>query len=471
LNPSVSARLTGPIGTGIYEYPKTHQRIFFKGDAPSDPVARRDYASQIIRRIAERAFRRPVDERALSRLTDIAMSSDNFERGIAQAITAVLTSPRFLYRAELQPTPDDPKSVHPIDEYALASRLSYLLWLSLPDDELKNLASAGKLRANLQPQLKRMLADKKSARFFEDFPGQWLRTRNVLMAPNSRDGAVLDPLRGAMKRETDMLFEHICRNDRDLMELITADYTFVNEKLANFYGIDGVEGDDFVKVSLPPSSHRGGVLTQGSFLMSTSNPNRTSPVKRGLYVLDTFWGMTPPPPLPNVPSLEDARVHGVAPKTISEQLAAHRNEPQCATCHVHFDPIGVALENYDLIGRWRDIENDQKIAPHETTVSGETLCGVEDIRKLFTSRPDLFYRGLTEKLMTYALGRGLGPSDSPTIDRIADDLAANHGKFSILLLDLVNSPQFQLRRGDDGVPVEPPQKKEPAAVNVRKVSR
>jgi hypothetical protein len=276
------------------------------------------------------------------------------------------------------------------------------------------------------------------------------------MTPNSRQSGILDPLRTAMKRETEMLFEHVVRNDHDLLELITADYTFVNKALAEFYEIKGVEGEGFEKVSLPPESHRGGILTHSSFLVSTSNPNRTSPVKRGLYVLDTFWGIEPPPPLPNIPSLEDAKVDGVTPKTVREQLAAHRADAACAACHSHFDPIGVALENYDLIGRWRDAEMGEKITPSEQTVTGETLTGIEDIRKLFASRPDRFYRGITAKLMTYAIGRGLQPYDAVTIDRIAGDLAANNGKFSTLLLGIVQSPEFQKRRGDDGVPPEQP---------------
>jgi hypothetical protein len=456
LNPFLHARLTGPIGTGVYEYPDSHKRVFFNGAAPADPEARRSYARAILRRLADRAFRRPIDESSLERLSDLAVASDNFEAGVAQAISAILTSPRFLYRAELQPTPDDPKAIHLIDEYALASRLSYLLWLSIPDQQLTELAAAGTLRSNLEPELRRMLADKKSARFFVDFPGQWLRTRNVLMTPNSRQVDILDPLRPAMKRETDMLFEHVARNDLDLMELITADYTFVNKELADFYGIKGVDGKELEKVALPPDSHRGGIFTHSSFLVSTSNPNRTSPVKRGLYVLDTFWGIEPPPPLPNIPSLEDAKVNGVTPRTVREQLAVHREDAACAACHAHFDPIGVSLENYDLIGRWRDSEMGEKIVPNEQTVSGETLTGVDDLRKLFASRPDKFYRGITQKLMTYAIGRGLQPYDAVTIDRIADELARNDGKFSALLLGIVTSPQFQKRRGDDGLPPEQP---------------
>jgi hypothetical protein len=460
LNPFLHARLTGPIGTGVYEYPDSHKRVFLNGAAPTDPAERRAYAKTILNRLADRAFRRPIDDSSLERLTDLAMRADgvdhNFEAAVGQAISAILTSPRFLFRAELQPSPDDPKLIHLIDEFALASRLSYLLWLSIPDDVLRDLAAAGKLRENLEPQLKRMLDDKKSARFFEDFPGQWLRTRNVLMTPNSRQGGILDPLRPDMKRETEMLFEHIVRNDLDLMELIAADYTFVNEELAEFYEIPGVTGKEFRKVTPPPESRRGGILTHASFLVSTSNPNRTSPVKRGLYVLDTFWGIEPPPPVPNIPSLEDAKVDGVTPRTVREQLAAHRADPACAACHSHFDPIGVSLENYDLIGRWRDAEAGEKIEPSELTTSGETLTGVDDVRKLFQSRPDKFYRGVTQKLMTYALGRALQPYDAVTIDRIADELVKDNGKFSTLLLGIVTSPQFQKRRGDDGTPPEQP---------------
>ncbi len=442
-------RLIGPLDSRG-EYPEPHRRIFFRGAAPEERTARRAYAREILQRIADRAYRRPTPAAMLDRLTDLALTNPQFERGIAQALVAVLTSPKFLYRAELQPQPDDPKAIHPIDEYALASRLSYLLWLSLPDDELRGLAERGELRKNVSAQLRRMLADPKAGRFFEDFPGQWLRTRNVLMTPVSRRDQAVDPVRGAMKRETEMLFEHIAREDKDLLELVTADYTFLDPGLARFYGVAAVEGDGFRKVTLPADSHRGGLLSQGTFLFSTSNPGRTSPVKRGLFVLENLLAVEVPPPPPSIPALEDAKTNGRTPQTIREQLEAHRADKSCAACHAHFDPIGLALENFDAISRWRDTERGEPIKPSEVTTTGQKLTGVGDLKKLFVDRKEQFYHSITQKLLTYALGRGLEPSDAVTVDRITTELLANGGRFSTLLAAIVASPPFQTRRGDDG---------------------
>jgi hypothetical protein len=325
-----------------------------------------------------------------------------------------------------------------------------LLWLSLPDEELRGLAARGELRKNLHPQLQRMLADPKSGRFFEDFPGQWLRTRNVLMTPIARSDETVDAVRGAMKRETEMFFEHIARNDRDLLELVTADYTFVDRGLAKFYGLPAVEGDGFQKVTLPAESHRGGLLTQGTFLFSTSNPGRTSPVKRGLFVLENLLATPPPPPPPSIPALDDAKANGVTPKTVREQLAIHREDKSCAACHAHFDPLGLVLENYDAVSRWRTTERGEPIAPSEKTVTGQTLTSVGDLKQMFIARKHQFYQCVSEKLLTYALGRGLEPSDAVVVDRIADRVQAEGGKFSTLLAAVVESAAFQTRRGDDG---------------------
>jgi hypothetical protein len=464
---------TGPLGTEFAEYSEAHRRIFFKGEAPADPSAREQYAREIMDRIAPRAFRRPVDSETIDGLTALAMRNESFKAGVAQSLAAILTSPKFFYRAETQPQPDDPKAIHPLDDYALASRLSYLLWLSIPDDELMQEAKAGTLRKNLRSQVDRMLADRRSERFFEDFPGQWLRTRNVLMTAISKDEK-LAPVRGAMKKETEMLFEHIARNDRDLIELITADYTFVNKSLAAYYGLPGtnaLDGAEFKKVALAADSKRGGILTHGSFLVASSNPNRTSPVKRGLFVLENLLAVEPPPPPPDIPPLDDAKVGGVTPKTVREQLAVHRENKACAACHAHFDPIGVVLENYDLIGQWRDKENGEPIQAQERAVTGDTLAGIEDLRNFFAARKEKFYRGTTEKLMTYALGRGLEPYDAVTVDRIAAAVAADGGKFSTLLAGVIESPAFLTRRGDNGEakdaprlaipPIPPPEKRRP----------
>ncbi len=444
-------QLTGPLDSDVRSYPEAHQRIFFNGNPPEGEVERRGYAGEILRRIADRAFRRPIDDARLDRLAEIAIRNASFETGVGQAITAILASPRFLFRAETQPQPDDPESMHLIDEFALASRLSYLLWLSLPDEELSKLAREGTLRENLEPQVRRMLADEKAKRFFEDFPGQWLRTRNVLMTPISRLDSEINHLRDSMKKETEMLFEHIARSDADLVELVTANYTFVDRPLADYYGIKGHTGGGFERIELTPESRRGGILTHGSFLISTSNPNRTSPVKRGLFVLENLLAAEPPPPPPDTPSLDEATsAAGEEPKTVREQLAFHRESKACASCHKHFDPIGLVLENYDLIGRWRDHEKGVPIQPDETTVTGHHLAGIDDLRSFFNDRKDRFYRGAAEKLLTYALGRGLDPMDSPTVDQITAQMVSDGGKFSTLLMGVIASPQFQSRRGDDG---------------------
>jgi hypothetical protein len=253
-----------------------------------------------------------------------------------------------------------------------------------------------------------------------------------------------------MKRETDMLFEYVAREDRDLIELLTADYSFLNERLAAYYGVSDVKGEEMRRVALP-GGRRFGVLTHASVLIATSNPNRTSPVKRGLFVLENLLGREVPPPPAAVGNLEDARADGKRPKTLREQLAVHREHKSCAACHAHFDPIGLALENFDQTGRWRDTERSgEPIDARTELVTGEAVSGVADLSRALAANKTVFYQCLTEKLMTYALGRGLEPTDAVTVDRIARRVAAEGGKFSVLLSEIVKSPQFQTRRGDGG---------------------
>lgn len=442
----------GPIDAGVAGvYPAPHRRIFFRGAAPADAAGRRAYATDVLRRLADRAFHRPVEAPVLEGLVEIAVRDDNFERGIGSALTAILSSSRFLFREEPAPRLAA-RASQPLDEHALATRLSYLLWVSVPDEELQGLASAGQLRANLAAQVRRMLADPKSERFFRDFSGQWLRTRNILMTAITPDRVAdrLNPVREPMKAETDLLFEHVARADRDLVELLTADYTFLNEPLAKFYGIAGVTGDHMRRVELPPDSRRGGVLTHGSILVSTSNPNRTSPVKRGVFVLENILGTPPPPPPAAVSELEEARRKGGEDlKTLRAQLAAHRADRACAACHAHFDPIGLALENFSYVGRWRESERGEAIDARGEMVTGETFNDFAGLRALLAGRKDKFYRCVTEKLMTYALGRGLEPHDAPTVDAITDRLLQENGRFSTLLMAVIESPAFQMRRGED----------------------
>lgn len=462
----LKVEFTGPLDAGIFaDYPETHRKIFFKGDAPADGAGREAYAREILRPLVTRAFRRPPDENTLSRLTKLALRDTNFERGIAQAISAMLASPRFLFREEPQPEPDNPRASHPVDDHALASRLSYLFWLTYPDEELSTLAAKGELRKNLQAQIRRMLADPKSKRFFEDFTGQWLRTRNILTASITpdRSSKLVDPVRKAMKEETDLLFEYIAREDRDLVELITADYSFLNQALAEFYGVNGVTGSEMQRVALPADSNRAGVLTHGSFLIATSNPNRTSPVKRGVFVLENLFGTPPPAPPPSIPSLEEAKKEGVELKTLRQQLAVHREDKSCAACHAHFDPIGLALETYSNIGKWRDADAGEPVDASGKMVTGEAFANFAELRGIIAARKDKFYRGLTEHLMTYALGRGLEPYDAATIDRISDKLLTDGGKFSTLITMLVESSAFQARRGDGERPTGTASHSGPAA--------
>ena len=456
----LSLAVVGPLRAGVHgDYPVPHQKLFFRGAAPNDAAERRTYAKDILRRVTNRAFHRPVDEPSLNRLTELALDDKNFERGIGSALTAILSSSRFLFREEPTAPNSTGSSTELLDEHALATRLSYFLWVSVPDDELFALASAGQLRAHLHSQMQRMLADPKSKRLFRDFSGQWLRTRNVLMTAIT-PGSVADrlnPVREPMKAETDLFFEYVARSDRDLIELLTANYTFLNEPLAKFYGIPDVAGEEMRKVMLPPGSHRGGVLTHGSILVSTSNPNRTSPVKRGVFVLDNILGTPPPPPPAAVPDLEEAKKHGDAElKTLRSQLAAHRADRACAACHAHFDPIGLALENFSYLGRWRDKERGEPVDASGKMVTGEEFTDFAGMQTVLASRKDKFYRGVTEKLMTYALGRGLDPSDAPTIDAITDRLLQDGGKFSTLLTAIIESPAFQKRRSDSALLAKSP---------------
>lgn len=446
--------LTGPLGKKTY--PKSHERLFFKGEAPQDLAARREYAREILRRVATRAFRRPVDDATLNRLTKLAtdtaaLPNKSFEAGVAHSIQAILVSPRFLFRAESQPRPDDPDEVHPIDEFALASRLSYFLWSSLPDDELIAQAAAGTLRKNLRSEVARMLADDRSDRFISDFVGQWLQTRDIegIQIESRRRFALLTlEVRRGLREETEHLISHIIRNDRDVMEVLTADYTFLNGALAKFYGFGDVTGSDFQKVSLPADSHRGGILTHSSFLTVTSNPTRTSPVKRGLFVLQNILGSPPPPPPPNVPALEEPRRGSERRVSLRTQLEIHRSKAECAGCHNRMDPIGLGLENFDAIGQWREEDGYEKINAEGQLVTGETFHGVEELRSILGTRREAFYRCLSGKLLTYALGRGLDHGDRCAVDRITQELLANDGKSMTLVMGVIESVPFQMRRGD-----------------------
>ncbi len=409
-------------------------------------------ARLILTAFGKRAFRRPLAANEVERFVWIYKEAlkrgGNFEQSVQTALTAVLVSPHFLFRGEIQANPDNPKVAGPISEWALASRLSYFLWSTMPDDALFAEAEKGTLRKNLDAQVKRMLADKKSAALVENYAGQWLQVRNLkLIQPDARTFPEWDRgLATAMERETEMLFETIMREDLSILDFIGADYTFVNERLAKHYDIPGIEGEAFVKVKLP-ANRPGGILGQGSFLTLTSNPTRTSPVKRGKFVLENILGTPPPPPPPEVPNLDDKNRKELT-GTLRQRMEQHRVDPTCASCHARMDPIGFGLEQFDGIGAWRQTDTGAVIDPKGQLASGETFQGPAELRTiLLTKKRGDFLRCAGEKMLTYALGRGLEFYDRTTIARLTASLEKDP-KFSNLILEVVKSVPFQQRRGE-----------------------
>ncbi len=453
----------GPLGTRIREYPPAHRRLFFPGPPAADVAGRRAQARAILEGLASRAFRRPVDGATLDRLVALAEAAEGpggrFETGVASAVAAILVSPRFLFRVEGRAEAREKAGQTPVqapgpggptrlDEHSLATRLSYLLHATGPDAELTALAARGALRDNLAAQVRRLLADRRSDRFVSRFVGQWLQTRDVESVPISteRFRPLTPAIRRLMRSETELLFAHLLREDRDLVELITADYSFLNAPLAAFYGLPAVEGPQMRKVALPPDGPRGGLLTHGSFLTVTSNPTRTSPVKRGLFLLDNVLGMPPPPPPPDIPSLDEPGKKGAPVRTMREQLAAHRADPACAGCHARMDPIGLALEGFDAVGRWRTEENGAPLDTSGRLVTGEAIAGLPDLRRQLAARREQLYRTVTRKLLVFALGRGLEPADACTVDKLVAELVAGGGRLSGLLVGIAQSPPFQMRK-------------------------
>jgi hypothetical protein len=445
--------VVGPLGGRVREYPPAHRRLFFRGAPPLDPAARAAYARDILAPLAERAFRRPVEPATLDRLLQLARATEEqtgrFESGIAQALQAILVSPRFLFRPETQPGADDRNLVFELDEHALAARLSYFLHGGPPDDRLSRLAARGELRAGLREEVRRLVRDPRADRFVARFVGQWLQTRDLDTVNISADHfrELTPALRRLMRQETELLFAHVLRGERDALELLTADYSFLNAALAKHYGLPAVEGPTMQRVTLPAGSDRGGILTQGSFLTVTSNPTRTSPVKRGLFVLDNLLGTPPPPPPPNVPSLTEPARDGSGPRTLRAQLAAHREDRACAGCHARMDPIGLALEGFDAIGRARSEESGQPVDTSGKLVTGEPITGAPGLRAALATRREGFYRTLTRKLMVFGLGRGLEPADECTVDATVAAMVRSGGRMTTLLAGIVESPAFQMRRG------------------------
>jgi hypothetical protein len=448
----------GPLGPLPFEaLPESHRKILVAPlKSGASPEERADAARQIVRRFADRGFRRPAKDDEVERLMKLWAMADKdgepFERSVQLALEAVLVSPHFLFRVETDPRPDDPKAKHEINDYELATRLSYFLWSSMPDDELFSLCQKGALRrdGNLEAQVRRMLKDPKAQALVDNFAGQWLQTRRLpTITPDKSAFPQFDEsLRAAMQKETELFFLHVMSEDRSVLEFLDADYTWANEPLAKLYGISGVSGDEFRRVSLA-GTHRGGLLTEASVLLITSNPGRTSPVKRGKWVLETLLGAPPPSPPPNVPALPDDKKAPLT-GTLRQRMEQHRADPICASCHKTMDPLGFGLENFDAVGGWRAQDGGQPIDASGVLPGGKTFDGVEGLRQILKAKKDQFARCLAEKMLTYALGRGLEDFDDAAVDQIAHAAAKNDYRFSAFAIEIARSAPFQLRRGASG---------------------
>ncbi len=403
-------------------------------------------AKRIISTLARRAWRHPVADAEIQtplRFYRDARKDNGFEGGIEMALRSVLVSPQFLFRIEQDPAGVAPGTAYRLSDLELASRMSFFLWSSIPDDELLDTAVQGKLKqpSVLEKQVRRMLADSRSEALVNNFAEQWLYLRNLSSAnPDARLFPDFDDnLRQAFRRETEMFFENIMREDRNVLDLLQANYTFVNERLAKHYGIPNVYGSRFRKVTFAPGDVRGGLLSQGSILTVTSYANRTSPVIRGKWILTNILGTPPPPPPPNVPPLKEAVDSGRV-LTMRERMAEHRANPACSGCHKLMDPVGFSLENFDAVGRFREADSGGGLP------DGSSFTGLGGLKKALLHRPELFVSTTTEKLLIYALGRGVEDFDGPAVRKIVQDARGRDYRFSSLVLGVVNSTPFQMRR-------------------------
>jgi hypothetical protein len=388
-------------------------------------------------------------------LVELADSDgENFATAVALGLQAALVSPHFLFRIELDPAPNDPLVVRELNDFELATRLSYFLWSSMPDEELFGLCRTQSLRQrdNLDAQVRRMLADGKSAALVENFAGQWLQLRNLkTAAPDKGTYPQFEPALGeAMRRETELFFTAVVKEDRSVLDFLDADFTFVNERLARHYGIADVKGEEFRKVPID-REQRGGVLLQASVLTVTSNPTRTSPVKRGKWVLENLLGAPPPAPPADVPPLAEVAA-AEATGSLRERMEQHRAKPDCAVCHNRMDPLGFGLENYDGVGAWRTTDAGFAIDSSGKLPNGQSFSGPRELKQILLARRDDFVRCLAEKMLTYGLGRGVEYSDKCAVADIAKSMAQNDYKFSSLILAVVHSDAFQKRRGKGSEP-------------------
>jgi hypothetical protein len=443
-----SLTINGPFNaTGPGDTPSRRRIFVCRSRGQGDDLA---CARRILGTLLRRAYRQPVHEPDLQSVLAFYVSGQReggFEMGVQRALKAILASPKFVFRSEQDPPNPPSGGVFRISSLELASRLSFFLWSSIPDDELLKVASEGRLRdpAALERQVRRMLADPKSAALVGNFAGQWLQLRNLKsVQPNSDAFPDFDDnLRQSFQRETELFFESVMREDRSVLDLLRADYTFLNERLARHYGVPDIYGSRFRRVTITDEARKG-LLGQGSILAVTSHAERTSPVVRGKWILDNLLGTPPGAPPPDVPSLKENE-KGQQPKRMREMLAEHRARAACATCHNVMDSIGFAMENFDAVGAWRTREPGGPLDTSGELADGTVVDGIVDLRRALLSRPDVFVRTLTEKLLTYALGRGLGYHDMPAVRTMVRQSAGNDYRFSSIVSAIVTSAPFQMR--------------------------
>src|SRR5947207_3722266 len=433
----------GPYGAKVPGDTPSRRKIFIR--RPSGSQHEDTCATKIITALARRAYRRAIQADEIPALLipyKTARDHGTFEDGIRMALERILVSPNFLFRVEIDPPGITPGTAYRIRDLELASRLSFFLWSTIPDDELFDIAARGRLKepAVLEQQVRRMLADPRANTLVSNFVNQWLYLRNmenVLPDPVAFPGFD-ENLRFALRRETDLFFQSMLKEDRSILDLLRADYTFLNERLARHYGISGIHGTEFRRVSLT-NEERKGLLGKGSVLTVTSYPNRTSPTLRGKWLLENILGSPPPPPPPNVPSLkEDQDVRNL---TMRQRMELHQSNAACSSCHSRMDPLGYALENFDGLGRWREGVDSSGTLPDGTRVDGPV-----GLRNVLLSKKDQFIRTVTERLLTYALGRGVEPTDMPAIRKIIRNAASNDYRWSSLIIGVVTSVPFQMRR-------------------------
>jgi mono/diheme cytochrome c family protein len=454
--PAISqVSVTGPyVPTGVADTP-SRRRVFVCRPAGQDRAQEERCAGTILSTLMRRAYRHPVAAADVAgpmafyrEARELPPPDGGFDAGIAAALSAVLANPEFLFRVERDPQKVAAGGAYRVSDLELASRLSFFLWSSIPDDELLEAAVRGRLGqpGELEKQARRMLADRRSFNLATNFAGQWLRLRNIdAVNPNAslyRDFD--DNLRQAFRQETELFFDSVLRENRSVLTFIRADYTFLNERLAKHYGVPGVYGSRFRRVTLAPDSHRGGLLRQGSVLSVTSYATRTSPILRGVLVLSNIFGAAPPPPPPDVPALDESNVAANLP--MRQRLVAHRTNAVCASCHRSIDPVGFSLENFDAIGQWRDIDVDgQPVDALGALPGAAEHRGVDGLEDALLRRPELFAGTLTENLLTFALGRGVESHDAPAVRTIVRDARRDDYRFSSLVLGIVRSVPFQMR--------------------------